>query len=146
MPAPAFALLDALLRPLAMLPPGLPVVVAEPLAAPVAASALSALGFAVTAASPETASALPAGAYAWGVAVAHEAELPALAAALRPALAPGAWLSVAVETRATASVLVGWMETAGFVLAQAPETLPPEGMSPGGLHGIFRRVDAGVIG
>lgn len=136
----ASALLDALLRPLAVLPPGLSVVVAEPVV--MAAPALASLGFSVTSVSQETATSLASGAFAWGVAVSHESELPALAAALRPALAPGAWLSVAIETRSSASALVGWMETAGYVLAQAPETLRPGG----GLHGIFRRVDTGVIG
>lgn len=132
------SLLDVLLRPLAVLPPGLRLATDD--ASGAATPALTALGFVVD--GDEDAPSDPA---AWGMLACAAAAVPERAAALRRRLAEGAWLSVAVRTDATPSALIGWMETAGFVLAQTPEEVAAaDGARM--LVGVFRRVGPDTVG
>ena len=133
--------LDALLRPLAALPPGLPVVAEAPAEV---TEALTALGFAVTMPQHPPAEAVDPAA-AWGVLVCAPADARVAAVRLRADLAPGAWLSVVTADAAGPTALVGVLEDAGYALAQLPESVTD---ADGGhaLHVVVRRVDPGVVG
>lgn len=129
--------LDALLRPLASLPPGLPLVADAPSDV---VEALGALGLVVAA--PEAAE---PGSAAWGVAFAEASEVATVAARMRVLLAPGAWLSLVVRGPASPTDLVGRLEDAGYALAHAPEATD-DGDGVPRHHVIVRRVDAGMVG
>lgn len=128
--------LDALLRPLASLPPGLPVVAAAP---PEVIGALTALGFSVSDLDQR-----PDGSAAWGVVVGPAHDAGASARRLRSRLASGAWLSLVVLGEIGATDLVGVLEDAGYALAQVPEAVT-EGDGTSGLHVVVRRVDPGIV-
>lgn len=138
-------LLDALLRPLASLPPGTRLLVE---ATEDVGEALRTLGFAVG-----DAATMPERTAAWGVIVGPFETVRESAPRLRARLAPGAWLSVVALGNGGATDLVGAMEDAGYALAQMPEAVHG-GDQAGqhvighhviGHHVIVRRVDPGVV-
>lgn len=123
-----------LLLPLAAVAPGTPVRTVGDAAR--YADALAALGLVLT----------DDGAAPWAVAwrTLDGLDDPA-ARALRDALVPGGWIVVAVASEAPPDALAAAMEAAGLALAVAPVADADADGVPI-LHGLFRRVEPGVIG